>query len=104
VASIGTAFRGIPQLSDRRGSRFYFRKQRDGGYKRMLAAKYKVPTYSQVRSEGDVDPLSAAQGVCRNAVLPRGDWRERAHLSLEQHDSAICLWPSQLSTERSRKG
>ena len=26
-----------------------------------LAAKYKVPTYSHVRSEGDVDPLSAAQ-------------------------------------------
>lgn len=27
----------------------------------MLAAKYKVSTYSHVRSEGDVDPLSAAQ-------------------------------------------
>jgi N-acyl-D-glutamate deacylase len=27
----------------------------------MLAAKYKVPTYSHVRSQGDVDPLSAAQ-------------------------------------------
>ena len=36
------------------------------GYKELLAehilaAKYKVPTYSHVRSEGDVDPLSAAQ-------------------------------------------
>jgi Amidohydrolase family len=27
----------------------------------MLAARYNVPTYSHVRSEGDVDPLSAAQ-------------------------------------------
>ena len=36
------------------------------GYKELLAvhtfaAQYKVPTYSHVRSEGDVDPLSAAQ-------------------------------------------
>jgi N-acyl-D-glutamate deacylase len=36
------------------------------GYKELLAvhtlaAKYNVPTYSHVRSEGDVDPLSAAQ-------------------------------------------
>lgn len=36
------------------------------GYKELLAvhtlaAKYKVPTYSHVRSEGDADPLSAAQ-------------------------------------------
>lgn len=36
------------------------------GYKELLAihtlaARYKVPTYSHVRSEGDVDPLSAAQ-------------------------------------------
>jgi N-acyl-D-glutamate deacylase len=36
------------------------------GYKELLAvhtlaAKYKVPTYSHVRSEGDVDPLSSAQ-------------------------------------------
>ena len=36
------------------------------GYKELLAvhtlaAKYKVPTYSHVRSEGDVDPMSAAQ-------------------------------------------
>jgi Amidohydrolase family len=36
------------------------------GYKELLAvhalaAKYQVPTYSHVRSEGDVDPLSAAQ-------------------------------------------
>jgi N-acyl-D-glutamate deacylase len=36
------------------------------GYKELLAiqtvaAKYGVPTYSHVRSEGDVDPLSAAQ-------------------------------------------
>ena len=36
------------------------------GYKELLAiqtlaAKFGVPTYSHVRSEGDVDPLSAAQ-------------------------------------------
>jgi N-acyl-D-glutamate deacylase len=36
------------------------------GYKELLAvqtlaANYKVPTYWHVRSEGDVDPLSAAQ-------------------------------------------
>jgi N-acyl-D-glutamate deacylase len=36
------------------------------GYKELLAvhvlaAKYRVPTFSHVRSEGDVDPLSAAQ-------------------------------------------
>ena len=36
------------------------------GYKELLAihtlaARYKVPAYSHVRSEGDVDPLSAAQ-------------------------------------------
>lgn len=37
------------------------------GYKELLAvhalaAKYHVPTYSHVRSEGDIDPMSAAQG------------------------------------------
>lgn len=36
------------------------------GYKELLAvhtlaAKYRLPTYNHVRSEGDVDPLSAAQ-------------------------------------------
>lgn len=63
------------------------------GYKELLsehvlAAKYKVPTYSHARSEGDVDPLSAAQAggeVISYAAATGANVQARIEKLREQH-------------------
>jgi N-acyl-D-glutamate deacylase len=69
------------------------------GYKELLAehilaAKYGVPTYSHVRSEGDVDPLSAAQayGEVLSYAAATGTHVHICHLnSTSFHDIALAV-------------
>ena len=69
------------------------------GYKELLAvhtlaATYKVPTYSHVRSEGDVDPLSAAQayGEMLSFAAATGAHVHICHLnSTSFHDMPLAV-------------
>jgi N-acyl-D-glutamate deacylase len=69
------------------------------GYKELLAmqtfaAKYKVPTYWHVRSEGDADPLSAAQayGEVISYAAATKSWIHICHLnSTSFHDIGLAV-------------
>jgi N-acyl-D-glutamate deacylase len=60
----------------------------------MLAVKYNVPTYSHVRAEGDVDPLSAAQayGEVLSFAAANGAHVHICHLnSTSFHDLPLAI-------------